>query len=74
MPMDLPTKRVIEKHELVIDLSRKLDAKEFSFQYRQVLTQMEEEGVDLNYDDAFFVRINGDELVFRYRPKPKKAD
>lgn len=73
--MQIPKKRSIKTIEYVIDTSdysEGIDAKEFTFQYNNIIGRMEnEDGVDFSYDDAFRVRAVDGEIIFSFTGKKK---
>lgn len=64
--MNVPTKRIRKTVEWVIDTEGGIDAKEFGMQYRHISNAMQDDGVDLGYDDAFTVTATEGEIVFSY--------
>lgn len=64
---DVPVHRKVKKvtHEWVIgQADRPTDAKTFRFGLHHVTTEMEELGIDLEYDDAYYVRAgDGGEII-----------
>lgn len=70
--MNIPERRIVSTIEYVInteDYPEGLDAKEFSFQYGHVLNSMRDDGVSLEFDDAFHVRAADGEIIFSCRKK-----
>lgn len=67
--MDLPERRQRITIEHVIKVGDGIDSKQFAFSYREVHERMRQEGVDMNYDDAYIVTVSDGEVIFSHDAK-----
>jgi hypothetical protein len=69
--IDQPAIRKVKRTavEAVINLSEPMDAKGFTWSINRAIEQLAAEGAKRENDDAFYARIDGDELVLYFEKK-----